>query len=205
MHSCDEEDEELAHYEAFLADEDKRMLAPPNKGEPSARLKLGRCGDVQIWEAYLSASAILIRECMTCERKASTLIYPALFNLRHAIEIALKYHIKYIGGEIPKGGVHNIELLARILENCAGEQPEEMTGRMTYMLPAIIEMSSIDPKSLTFRYARNVDGSPMHMEDINIGLRRLLYNIDEIDTYFYELSGAIELTCNDEYIEYLRS
>jgi hypothetical protein len=85
------EDEEMALYEAFVRDPDTRSIAPAPDGAPSVEFSFG--GDwreCRIWEGYFDASLILLNEALQRAPQAHNLIFPALFNLRHAVEVAGK-------------------------------------------------------------------------------------------------------------------
>jgi len=194
------DDEEMELYEAFLNDPDTRMIAPPTEGEPSVRVQQrGHWGDWQIWDGYLKASELLLRECMKSQHDAKRLIFPALFNLRHAMEVALKFHIRYAGGTIPKGSQHDLDALADAFRKTAEGLDEEISYIREEVLDHISEIARFDPRSIAFRYSSNVDGTPVEIVDTDIGLIRLYFSLEHLEMYFYDLADQIALSQDEEY------
>jgi len=177
------------------------MIAPPAADEPSVRIqKLGGENDWRIWEGYLRASGILLQECMKSEREADSLIFPALFNLRHAIEVALKYHIRYAGGMVPKKGEHDIRVLVEVFRRTADALDEEVSYVSDDSLEFLSELASLDPRSVAFLYSSNLDGTPVEIESTTIGLRRLYFMVDILEIYFDHLAGYIALSRDEKYL-----
>ncbi len=88
------EDDGLALYQAFLDKRDMRLIVPAEDGAPSVEFRFdGEWRECRIWEGYLDASLVLLKEALQESPRSNNLIFPALFNLRHAIEVALKWHI----------------------------------------------------------------------------------------------------------------
>src|SRR3978361_2262004 len=116
------EDAEIALYEAFLSNPDTRLIAPAEDGTPSVEFPFGGgWRECRIWEGYLDASLILLREALQREPRGGNLIFPALFNLRHAMEVALKWHIRYAGRVIPKRAGHDLSVLIEAFRRTADD------------------------------------------------------------------------------------
>jgi hypothetical protein len=76
------EDQEMALYEAFVSDPDRRLIAPAQDGVPSVEFKFGGgWRECRIWEGYFDASLILLKAALRAPQ-ADNLIFPALFDLR---------------------------------------------------------------------------------------------------------------------------
>lgn len=158
------EDEELALYQAFLDKRDMRLIVSAEDGAPSVEFRFdGGWRECRIWEGYLNASLVLLKEALQESPRSNNLIFPALFNLRHAIEVALKWHIRYAGGVIPKRVGHNLGLLIDAFRKTADDLDDESSYISDYFLSRISELASLDHSSVTFRYSNEIDGSPIKL------------------------------------------
>lgn len=195
------EDEEAAFYEVSVNDGERRMIAPPVDGEPSARFPgPSNARDDLLWDGYLEASQVLLRACMESERSAERLISPALFNLRHALEVALKYHIQWAGGVVPKGVGHNLDVLADAFRKTAKGLPEEASYVSEWFLGLVSEVAALDPQSTAFRYSTERNGHPIETGLDRIGLVRLLLWIDLLKDYLYDLVERVAISWDEEYL-----
>jgi hypothetical protein len=199
------EDEEIALYEAFLSDPDRRLITPAEHGAPSVEFTSdGGWRECRIWEGYLDASSILLKEALQREPRANNLIFPALFSLRHAMEVALKWHVQYAGGVIPKGAGHDLGVLIEAFRRTADDLDDEASYISDHMLDRVFELALIDPRSVVFRYSAELDGSPIKIAPKRWDLRRLYFTVDELSIWFDGLSGWIDLSRCEEYQTYLR-
>lgn len=188
------EDEEMTLYEAFLCDPDTRLIRPAQDDTPGIDFKFdGGWRECRIWEGYFDASLILIRKALE-EPSGYNLIFPALFNLRHALEVALKWHIGHAGGVVPKRAGHNLNILINALRQTAHDLDDETTYISDSMLNCISELSLIDPRSVTFRYSTEANGSPIRISPQRWDLLRLYFMVDTLSLWFDGLSGQIERT-----------
>jgi len=197
------EDEELALYEAFLNDPDARLIVPAKEGTPSVEFD-DRWRDCYIWRGYLDASLILLKEALQWETRARSLIFPALFNLRHAVEVALKWHIKYAGGAVPRRAGHRLDVLIEAFQWTAESLDDEATYISDGMLDRVFELATIDPRSVAFRYSTEMDGSSIEISPRRWDLRKLYFSVDELSLWFDCLSGWIDLSGCEEYHANLR-
>jgi hypothetical protein len=199
------EDEETALYEAFLNNPDRRLIVPAEDGAPSVEFRFGGgWRECQIWESYLDASLILLREALQQEPRGGNLIFPALFNLRHALEVALKWHIRHAGGVIPKRAGHDLSVLIEAFRRTADDLDDETSYITDYMLDRISEVNLIDPRSVTFRYSADLDGSPIEITPERWDLRHLNFVVDELSLWLDGLSDRIDLSRDEAYQAYLR-
>lgn len=189
------EDEEMTLYEAFLCDPNTRLIRPAQDDTPSIDFKFdGGWRECRIWEGYFDASLILIRKALEEEPRGHNLIFPALFNLRHALEVALKWHIGHAGGVVPKHVGHNLDILISALRQTAYDLDDETTYIAESMLNYISELSLIDPRSVTFRYSTEANGSPIRISPQRWDLLRLYFMVDTLSLWFDGLSGQIDRT-----------
>jgi hypothetical protein len=70
-------------------------------------------------------------------------------NLRHAMEIALKWHIRYAGGVIPRGAGHDLCVLIEAFRRTADDLDDEASYVSDYVLDRISELALIDPRSVS--------------------------------------------------------
>jgi hypothetical protein len=187
------EDEEMALYEAFISDPDTRLIVPAPEGVPNVEFKFGgEWRECRIWEGYFEASLILLKKALQRAPQTNNLVFPALFNLRHAVEVALKWHIRYAGGIVPKRAGHNLGVLLESFRQTAYDLDDEANYFSDYALERISELASIDPHSVMFRYSTEVDGSLIEIAPECWDLRRLYFTVDELLLWFDGLSGQID-------------
>ena len=159
------EDDE-AFFKALLDDPPERLITPADNGVcVDFVVRDANRREHEIWEGYLDASHFLLNRVLERKSLSQNLIFPAMFNLRHGMEVALKWHIRYAGGTIPKNAGHNLEALIDAFRQTAQCIDEEATYIDDYMLDLISELSAIDPRSITFRYSTALDGSPITISD----------------------------------------
>jgi hypothetical protein len=199
------DDEEIARYKSFLSDPDPRLIAPGEEGNPNVEFRFGDgWRECRIWEGYLDASLILLKAALQRMPGASNLVFPALFNLRHAMEVALKWHITYAGGSIPKGTGHNLGILIEAFRRTADDLDDETSYISDYVLDRVAELASIDPRSVAFRYSTELDGSPIEITPKRWDLCRIYFTVDQLSLWFDNLAGQIDLSRNEEYQALLR-
>lgn len=188
-----DENEEMAWYEAFLNDPDARLIRPGHNGSPSIKFGLGGdWRDCRIWQGYFDASVMLLKKVLEEETRACNLIFPALFNLRHAVEVALKWHIRYADGIVPKRAGHDLDILMEAFRQSARGLDDETSYISEYMLNRISELSLIDPRSVTFRYSTEADGSSIEITPECLDIRCLCFMVDTLLVWFDGLSDQIE-------------
>jgi hypothetical protein len=196
------EDAETALYQAFRSDSDPRLVAPSPDGAPSVEFKFsGSWRECRIWEGYFDAADILLKEAMT----ADNLIFPAMYSLRHAIEVALKWHIQYAGGVVPKRAGHNLSILIEALKQTAHDLDDEASYIPDFVLDRISELASIDPRSIAFRYSAEINGSPIEIIPQRWDLRRLYFMVGDLSIWFDGFAGQIDLSRDDDYQAYRRA
>jgi hypothetical protein len=188
-----------------MNDPDARLIAPARDGAPNIWFPMDLRRECRIWQGYLDASLILLRKALEGGPWVHNLIFPALFNLRHAMEVALKWHIEYAGGAIPRGAGHDLDTLIDAFRRTADDLDEETSYVADDTLDRVSELASIDPRSVTFRYATELDGTPIQIGPERWDLRNLYVAVDVLSLWFDSLSGWIDLSRNEEYQAYLQA
>ncbi len=199
------EEKEDALYEAFLNSPSAGMFVPAKAGSPSLKPQSGGgWRECRIWEGYFDASLILLQTLLREKSHVDNLIYPALFNLRHAIEVALKWHIRYAGGTVPRRAGHDLKVLSEAFRRTASDLDDEATYISEYMLECISELASIDPHSVTFRYATQFEGSSIEINPNGWDLAQLCFTVGTMLVLFDGLSSKIDLSRDQMYQAYVR-
>ncbi|RWR33326.1 hypothetical protein D2T29_06620 [Sinirhodobacter populi] len=187
------EDREDALYEDFLHDPDTRLIAPPADSDRGVEFHFsGEWRECRIWEGYLDSSLILLKVAVEEFPRMNQLIFPALFNLRHGMEVALKWHIRYAGGSIPKRAGHDLSVLIEAFRQTAEGLDEAETYISETMLSNISELAQIDPRAVAFRYASEIDGSPIEIMPEIWDITRLYFATSTLAVCFDDLSNLIE-------------
>jgi len=116
-------------------------------------------------QGYLDA-AELVRDSMREIDRANTLLYPGLFLLRHAVELALK---EAIAKRTKKGGLkelwrtHNLQWLAETFRENYEEAREPFWDEYHVLL---VDWEKADPGGMFFRYCRDHAGNPVDLGEI---------------------------------------
>lgn len=199
------EDDESAFFEALLHNPPERLILPAEEGSPSVDFSFGNATwrEYRIWEGYIDASRLLLDQILKGRPNSRGLIFPAMFNLRHAMEVALKWHIRYAGGLVPHNAGHKLDVLIDAFRQTAHGLDEEATYISDYMLDLISEVSEIDPRSISFRYSTALDGSIITIANEPWDLRRLCFTADYLSIWLDHLSGYIDMS-NEGYQAMLR-
>jgi len=199
------EDEELTLYQAYLNSCDPRLIKSTDEGAPSVEFTFdGEWREYRIWEGYLDASLILLKKVLEQSPWSENLIFPALFKLRHAIEVALKWHIRYAGGAIPKRAGHDLFILIDAFRRTADDLDDDASYISAHMLNCISELAVVNPRSITFRYSTELDGSSIEISPEDWNLRHLYFMVSDLSVFLDDLSNRIDLSRNEEYQAYLR-
>lgn len=199
------ESEENALYEAFLRADDTRLIAPPVDNAPGIDFRFGGgWRECRIWQGYLDASEVLLKKALDDFPRANNLVFPALFNLRHGMEVALKWHIRYAGGTIPRKVGHNLSALIEAFRRTADDLDDDASYIPHYVLECISELASLDPRSIMFRYSTESDGSPIEITPVQWDLSRLYFSVSELSICLDDLSGKIDLSRDEEYQKFRR-
>lgn len=198
------EDGEILLYQAFLDSTDPRLFAPRDESAASIEATHNRSWrECRIWQGYFAESLLLLRE-ISQQGRPSNLIFPALFNLRHAIEVALKWHIQYAGGVVPTRAGHNLDALIDAFRLTVDDLEYEASYISDHALDRIAELASIDPRSVVFRYGTEHDGSTISIAPECWDVFRIYFTVDNLLIWFDNLSDQIALCRDEEYQARLR-
>lgn len=193
------EDEEIALYQAFFEKNDGRFIIPAEHETPSIDFRFNDASrECRIWEGYIHACSLLLSEVMSKWPRANSLIFPALFSFRHAIEVALKYNIKYAGGTVPRNAGHNLHILIDAFQKSVKGLQSDDCYISEHFVSRILEIASIDPRSVNFRYATEVDGAPVRISPNSWDIRHLYFSVSILSLDLDALTYEIDRSQNDE-------
>lgn len=188
-----DKDEETALYEAFQRENEGRLITSALGDVPNVEFSDDDPSrDCRIWEGYLDASILLLEKAAQDWPRSNSLVFPALFNLRHAMEVSLKWHIKYAGGAVPKRAGHNLSALVDAFRDTAANLNEERTYISEIFLERILEIAALDPRSVTFRYSQEHDGTPIKISSEPWDIRSLYFAVSDFGVVLGNLSSSIE-------------
>ena len=126
-----------------------------------------------IWDGNMTAGAILIGACEEDSYQGLTLIYPILFNYRHAIELAMKWIIEKYGrlstARVGDFKHHDLWTLWHLCKRIIVE-----LGSEDEAIPAVEQIikdfHDLDSSGQAFRYADSKARTPLLLPDYPIDL-----------------------------------
>lgn len=176
-----------------------------NNGNPSYR---------DYAEGFARAAVILINDAIVT-RDVDQQIYPICFNMRHAVELSLKYQILMLEsiraessiGQFDLAGSHDI---GNIWEYCkkSAELKDKRFGNLFNDLDGYIkDIAEIDPTGQTFRYPLNKE-SIKHLVDVSVInivrlKRKFEHLIEKLDELYNLTNFLIEEYAQDTYTKSL--
>ena len=142
----------------------------------------------RLLRGYKRAGDILIRNAMSERYDRDSLIFPALFNYRHYVELALKAIIEdhgAIAGVSLTSKNHRLPDLWKLFVKIATEFGNDCSDSAAKAVGHCIdELASIDAGSTAFRYARNQKGSIPSLPTCGIDLVRLHDVMNGMQNFF---------------------
>jgi hypothetical protein len=149
---------------------------------------------VYIWKGYMCAAATLIDVSEGDRAERQILIYPILFNYRHAIELAMKWIIAMYshcaGIEVGKIEHHNLWELWKICRQIIpslGENDEALQA----VEQVIKDFHDLDRTALTFRYSRDKGGTLLSLPDDLIDLGNIRDVMEAVGNFFEGADGQL--------------
>lgn len=158
-----------------------------------------RAGDYRRRNGFRSAAVLLLEEAARARlwNDRDPLIWPALYNFRHYLELELKYLIREFQ-ELDLGvplATHRLRKLwppvAKGFARCFGNEDREP---FNVLERAIVMLEALDPAGDGFRYATTRRGESSMIEDVYLDPRALLRLIREVE----EVLGAADMAFQAE-------
>ncbi len=142
----------------------------------------------RLLRGYKRAGDVLVQTALAQRYDRDNLVFPALFNYRHYIELALKATVDEHGGFAGVTlGAKNHKLpelwglflaVAKAFGNDCSDHATVAVGK------CIAEFDSVDTSSTVFRYAQNLNGSTPALPGDGLDLVRLHDVMNGIENFF---------------------
>ena len=144
----------------------------------------------------MAAGNLLIQACEENNHDGDLLVYPILFNYRHAIELALKWviatHVKYSSLQIGKDK-HKDHDLFDLWESCKKIIIESGTESddISYVEQVIKDFHDWDKLAQAFRYPTDKNDIMIMLPDKKIDLRNVREVMEGLATFFKGIDGRL--------------
>jgi hypothetical protein len=148
---------------------------------------------VFIWEGYMSAAATLIDASQGDRAERQILIYPILFNYRHAIELAMKWIIVMYsrGAGIEVGDIEHHDLW-QLWKICCQIIPSAENDEALQVVEQVIkDFHELDKTALKFRYPRDKSGALISLPDALIDLENIRDVMEAVGNFFNGADGQL--------------
>ena len=150
---------------------------------------------VQIWDGNMIAGHKLIDACEKDGHDIDRLIYPILFNYRHALELGMKWVINTYGRfstiQFSDLGHHDLWKLWCLCKDVIADIGIDEESILS-VEQIIKDFHDIDKSGETFRYANSKDGKIMVLPDYRIDLPNIRNVMEGLDNFFDAISCQFE-------------
>lgn len=154
-----------------------------------------RARHVHIWDGYMEAGAALASTCHADNNTRHSLIYPILFNYRHACELAMKWIITvyghYASVRVPDLGHHNLWALWRLCKQIILEVGSD-DDSIPVVEQIIKDFHDLDRSGQTFRYATTRDGNLLELPDYKMDVPNIRDVMDGVAHFFDGADGQLD-------------
>lgn len=155
-----------------------------------------------LWRGYFKAGKLLAEACERDPFEVNYLIYPMMFNYRHALEVAMKELIAEYGAaldiHLSEEKSHNLlelwKLFKQLCEDLnpqAGDETDKAVGLV------IQDFHVLDKGAVAFRYSANKNGATFKFTSGVVTIARLKdvmegcqHYFEGSDDFYHELSRA---------------
>ena len=166
---------------------------------PARGVYLAEAGDernYRLLRGYKRAGDILV-ECALADRvDLPNLLFPALFNYRHYIELALKAiieeHGAFAGVELGKKNHNLSELWTLFTKIAVAFGNKEASEAAVAVGNCVAEIDHVDSRSTAFRYARNLKGDVPDLPKDGLDLVRLRDVMNGIENFFEAVDASFD-------------
>ena len=145
-----------------------------------------------IWDGYMTAGDLLIQNCKENNPERHILIYPILFNYRHAIELSMKWVIveygRYSSLHIDEDKIehHNLWQLWKLCKEIITELGSE-SEYISYVEQLIKDFHDADNTAQAFRYPIDKKGVIFTLPDKMIDLQNILDVMEGLTGFFNDV------------------
>ena len=148
-----------------------------------------------IWDGNMRAGALLVDSCENDRYESNTLVYPILFNYRHAIELTLKWIIgkfgPYASVEARNYEHHNLWKLWCLYKEIVLELGSDDGDILAVVEQVIKGFHDLDKSGQRFRYSNAKNGT-FTLPDYPIDLRNTRDIMEGIDNFFSGVYGQLD-------------
>jgi len=154
---------------------------------------------VHIWSGYTRAASALVEEADQDSVDGHFLVYPILFNYRHALELALKFVIvaygRYANVHLTEDEAnHDLWSLWKLCKQVIVELGSE--GEKDEALLAVEQVvkdfHDLDKSGMGFRYSTTKAGATIQLPTTPIDLRNIQDVMEGIDNFFSGVDGQLD-------------
>jgi hypothetical protein len=143
----------------------------------------------RLLQGYKRAGDVLIQHALADASEGDNLIWPAVFNYRHYIELALKTiieeHGPFAGISLGKERNHKLlELWQVFIKLAAAFGYDCLNATLTVVGGRIDEFADLDSRAIAFRYACDLDGHTPTLLSDGLDLVRLHDTMNGIENFF---------------------
>lgn len=154
---------------------------------------------VHIWSGYVRAGAALVEQCERAPLDRHSLIYPILFDYRHALELAMKWIIDTYGRyvDVRLNEDERDHDLWHLWGYCkqvitalgsAGEKDNALRA----VEQIVKDFHDLDKSSMAFRYPTKKDGATIRLPDTSINLQNIKEVMESVDHFFTGVDGDLD-------------
>lgn len=178
---------------------------------PARGVYLAETGDernYRLLRGYKRAGDILVECALTDRADLLNLLFPALFNYRHYIELALKAiieeHGAFAGVGLGKKNHSLPELWTLFMKIAVAFGNEEASEAAVAVGNCITEIDHADSGSTAFRYARNLKGDVPDLPKDGLDLVRLRDVMNGIENFFEAVDASFDSLAKSAVEQYWR-
>jgi hypothetical protein len=173
-----------------------RLFVPPvspERGTCTADDTLAR--EVFMGSGYMRAGAVLVERCLADPQHGHELIYPIVFNYRHALELEIKWVLDRYGRyaaiqEFERN--HNLAQLwkvcRQVIEEIGGPSDD---GALETVERIVLELHALDPSSFAFRYSTDKNGRPIPL-NLSVDLENIRDVMEGVENFFQGVDGQLD-------------
>lgn len=173
-----------------------RLMQPSDDWETAVSFAPDQISrDAFLWEGYMTAGAALIDEAERRPHDRHVLIYPILFNYRHALEIAMKWTIDMYG-RIANVRLddedHNLwrlwqkcKVILRVVPTSDEDEPLQAVERI------VKELHDLDKNGVALRYSKHKDGRTIVLPAGSVDLANVQRKMEAVDGFFKGADGLL--------------
>ena len=169
-----------------LLSPDHRVYLAETEGERNYRLLRG----------YKRAGDVLVEQALSDRANLLNLIFPALFNYRHYIELALKAiiaeHGASVGIRLGKLDHKLLDIWALFLKVVAAFGHDKSDEATVAVGNCIAEIDHVDSGATAFRYAQNLKGNILELPKDGLDLVQLRDVMNGIENFFEAVDASLD-------------